>query len=63
MSAVKIFSFKTFKLFFLEDYMTMVSDRVAEVRVKFLQSAPIIRPYLEQDIDLMLKFNNNLNYL
>ncbi len=36
MAAVKIFSFKTFKTFFLEDYMAMVKDPVAEVRVKFL---------------------------
>lgn len=35
-SAVKIFSFKTFKQYFLEDYMAMVNDPVAEVRMKFL---------------------------
>jgi hypothetical protein len=63
MSAIKIFSFKTFKTFFLEDYMSMVEDPVMEVRMKFLQSAPIIRPFLEQEIDLILMFNNSLNFL
>lgn len=35
-AAVKIFSFKTFKSYFLDDYMLMVNDPVAEVRMKFL---------------------------
>jgi hypothetical protein len=46
-SAVKVFSFKTFRTFFLECYLNMFHDKVSEVRMKFLQSAPSIRPYFE----------------
>ncbi len=35
-AAIKVFSFKTFKTYFLDDYMQMVHDPVAEVRMKFL---------------------------
>ena len=41
----------------------MSTDKITEVRLKFLYSAPLIRPYLEQDIDLMLNFNERLNTL
>ena len=59
--AVKVFSVSSFKDHFLEHYIVMATDRVAEVRLKFLYSAPVIRPYLEQDIDLMLRYNEILN--
>lgn len=42
--------------------MSLATDKVAEVRMKFLYSAPLIRPYLEQDIDLILRYNELLNH-
>jgi hypothetical protein len=41
----------------------MATDRINEVRVAFLNSTPIIRPYLEFDVDLLLRFNEILNTL
>eukprot|EP00347_Sterkiella_histriomuscorum_P001141 403373167 len=46
---VKVFSVKSFKKHFLEPYLSMGEDKVAEVRIKFLYSAPLIRPYLENN--------------
>jgi len=41
----------------------MSSDKIPEVRISFLNSALITRPYFEKDVDLFLKFNNCLNTL
>lgn len=41
----------------------MAKDRVTEVRIHFLNSAPLIRPFFEHDLDLMINFNNTLNLL
>jgi hypothetical protein len=43
--------------------MTLAEDPVAEVRVCFLNSVSVVRPYLEKDIDMILKINNSLNNL
>lgn len=41
----------------------MASDKISEVKLQFLYSAITIRPFLEQDVDLLLRFNNSLNNL
>lgn len=56
-------SFRRFKETFLELYLKMASDKIAELRIQFLYSATVVRPYLEQDVDLLLRFNNGLNQL
>lgn len=43
--------------------MEMAKDKVPEVKIHFLNSVITIRPFLEQDLDLILKFNNNLTML
>lgn len=58
---VKLISFKNFRELFLSNYMKAIEDPVAEVRVSFLNSVSTVRPYLENDIDLILQFNNSLN--
>ncbi len=61
--AISVFSFKTFKEYFLEAYIQMHSDKTLEVKLKFLKSVPVIRPYLESDVDLLLQFNEKLDLL
>lgn len=41
----------------------MSSDKIAEVRMKFLHSVLIIRPYLEVDVGILLDFNQKLDHL
>lgn len=43
--------------------MEMANDPLQQVKIHFLNSALKIRPYLEQDLDLILRFNENLNML
>jgi hypothetical protein len=62
-SLVQVSSFQKFKDTFLEQYMTLAEDPVAEVRVCFINSVSVVRPFLEKDIDIILKFNNSLNNL
>jgi hypothetical protein len=54
---------KSFRENFLDLYLKMANDKIPEVRVAFLNYAPVIRPYFEPDVDLFLKFNNLLNTL
>jgi hypothetical protein len=58
-----VLSFRKFREYFLEIYMSMATDEVSAVKVHFLNSVIIIRPYIEQDLDLMIKFNNHLTTL
>lgn len=61
--AIKVLSFRKFREYFLDLYISMATDEVSAVKVHFLNSAMIIRPYIEQDLDLMIKFNNHLTTL
>ena len=48
---------------FLEPLLDMAKDPMNEVKVFFLKGAITIRPYLEKDVDLLLRFNSYLNAL
>ena len=61
--AAKVLSFKCCKEHFLEPYSHLSEDKLVDVKVHFLNSIVDVRPYLELDIDLILKFNNNLTLL
>lgn len=39
----------------------MSEDKTVEVRIKFLMSIPLIKPYLKIDIDQMLIFNEKID--
>lgn len=41
----------------------MHQDKTVEVRIKFLNAAPIIRPFIELDVDQVLNFNEALDML
>jgi hypothetical protein len=62
-SSLKVLSFRKFKEFFLDHYIKMAKDSISEVQIHFLNSAVIVRPYIEQDLDLLLQFNTNLSML
>ena len=59
--AVKVFSLRAFRESFFETYRDMSSDKTAEVRMKFLHSVLLIRPYLEIDVGALLEFNQRLD--
>lgn len=56
-SAVQVLSFETFKQHFFNLYLKMAEDKIADVRISFLNSAVEVRPYLEQDPTSLNEFN------
>jgi len=56
-SAVQVISFETFKQNFFSLYLSMAEDRIADVRISFLNSVVEIRSYLELDPTSLNEFN------
>jgi len=61
--AIQVFSFKMFREHFLESYLVLTNDPIDQVKVHFLKSVLASRPYIQQDVDLMIRFNNLLTQL
>lgn len=47
--AIKLMSRENFKRNFLKDYMALASDRVPHVRMEFVNSLLVIKPYFDSD--------------
>lgn len=56
-SAVQVLSFETFKQHFYALYLSMAEDKIADVRISFLNSVVEVRPYLELDPASLNEFN------
>jgi hypothetical protein len=50
-------SFETFKKHFFTLYLNMAEDKIADVRIAFLNSVVEVRPYLELDPSALNEFN------
>lgn len=62
-SAVKYFSRQFFKENFLEEFLAMAEDQIPIIRMEFAHSLVIIKPSLEDDINLNIRIMEIMNKL
>lgn len=61
--AVQLMSHEFFKTHFMKEYLRLATDRVPHVRMEFVNSLLVIKPYFDDDQDLSLEMMDILTSL
>ena len=61
--AVRLMSIEFFKTHFMKEYLKLATDRVPSVRMEFVNSLLVIKPYFDDDQDLSLEMMDILSNL